>query len=176
LPTALQGKAPSAVPLWYFDAVKGAWKQDGIAEKIGSDYISTVSHFSSWNPGNIVDSSQYIRLTLNGTNYSWSPSDSDGVHADYMDFDALTGITGGHADYKYFKGQIVNNNSTSVGNYPFILKLMINGIFSSTDYSDNRNKANVTVYGPVGGYIIGSASGWIGSFPFTCSYKVIRIQ
>ena len=45
LPTALQGKAPSAVPLWYFDAAKGAWKQDGIAEKQGSNYISTVSHF-----------------------------------------------------------------------------------------------------------------------------------
>ena len=176
LPTALQGKAPSAVPLWYFDAVRGAWKQEGIAEKQGSNYISTVSHFTDWNPGNIVDTSQYIRLTLNGTNYSWSPSDSDGVHADYMDFDALTGITGGFADYYYFKGQIINNNSTSAGKYPFILKLIINGIFSSTNYPDNRNQADVTEYGPVGGYIKGSASGWIGSFPFTCTYKLIRIQ
>jgi len=177
LHTALQGKAPSAVPLWYFDAAKGAWKQDGIAEKTGSDYISSVSHFSSWNPGNIVDSGQYIRLTLNGTNYSWSPSDSDGVHADYMDFDELTGITGGSAIYNYyFKGQIVNKNSTSAGNYPFILKLLINGIFSSSDYNDNRNQANVTEYGPVGGYIKGSASGWIGSSAYTCTYKLIRIQ
>lgn len=194
LPTALQGKAPSAVPLWYFDAVKGAWKQEGIAEKQGSNYISTVSHFADgnpgniadtsltlngtiyWNPGNIVDSSQYIRLTLDGTNYSWSPSDSDGVHADYMDFDSITGITGGYADYYYFKGLIVNNNSTSIGNYPFILKLIINGIFYSTNYPDNRNQAIVTEYGPVGGYIKGSASGWIGSFPFTCTYQLIRIQ
>jgi len=176
LPTALQGKAPSAVPLWYFDATKGAWKQDGIAEKQGSNYISTVSHFSDWNPGNIVDTSQYIRLTLNGTNYSWSPSDSDGVHADYMDFDGLTGITGGSANYYYFKGQIVNNTSTSAGNYPFILKLIINGIFHSTNNSDNRNKANVTEYGPVGGYIKGSSSGWIDSSSFTCTYKLLRIQ
>jgi len=176
LPTALQGKAPSAVPLWYFDVARGAWKQEGIAEKQGSNYISTVSHFTDWNPGNIVDTSQYIRLTLNGTNYSWSPSDSDGVHADYMDFDAITGITGGSADYYYFKGQIVNNNSTSTGKYPFILKLIINATFYSTDQTDNRNQANVTEYGPVGGYIKGSASGWIGSFPFTCTYKLIRIQ
>jgi hypothetical protein len=176
LPTALQGKAPSAVPLWYFDASKGTWKQDGIAEKQTGNYISTVSHFSSWNPGNIVDTSQYIRLTLNGTNYSWSPSDSDGVHADYMDFDALTGITGGSAGYYYFKGQIVNNNATSVGNYSFILKLIINGIFYSTNYPDSRNQANVTEYGPVGGYITGSASGWIDSLPFTSTYKLIRIQ
>jgi hypothetical protein len=177
LPTALQGKAPSAVPLWYFEAAKGAWKQDGIAEKQGSNYVSTVTHFSSWNPGNIIDTSQYIRLTINGTNYAWSPSDSDGVHADYMDFDALTGITGGSAIYNYyFKGQIVNNQSTSAGNYPFILKLLINGIFYSSDKNDTRNKANVTVYGPVGGYIIGSASGWIGSLPYSCAYKLIRIQ
>ncbi|HEU5166807.1 MAG TPA: hypothetical protein VFU29_14760 [Chitinophagaceae bacterium] len=177
LPTALQGKAPSAVPLWYFDAAKGAWKQDGIAEKTGSDYISTVSHFSSWNPGNVIDSGQYIRLTLNGTNYSWSPSDSDGVHADNMDFDGLTGITGGSAIYNYyFKGQIINNKTSSAGNYPFILKLLINGIFYSSDKTDNRNQAIVTEYGPVGSYIKGSASGWIGSFAYTCTYKLIRIQ
>jgi len=93
-----------------------------------------------------------------------------------MDFDAITGITGGSADYYYFKGQIVNNNSTSTGKYPFILKLIINATFYSTDQTDNRNQANVTEYGPVGGYIKGSASGWIGSFPFTCTYKLIRIQ
>ena len=176
LPTALQDKAPSAVPLWNFDAAKGLWKQDGIAEKQGSNYISTVSHFSSWNPGNIVDTTQYIRLTLNGTNYSWSPSDSDGVHADYMDFDGLTGITGGNADHYYFKGQIVNHSTVSAGNYPFVLKLVINGIFSSTGSNDNRNQANVTEYGPIGGYIKGSASGWIDSSAFTCTYKLIRIQ
>ena len=176
LPTALQGKAPSAVPLWYFDVAKGKWKQDGIAEKQTGNYIGTVSHFSSWNPGNIVDTSQYIRLTLNGTNYSWSPSDSDGVNASYMQFDAITGITGGHADYNYFKGQIGNNNSTSAGDYPFILKLMINRIFYSSDKNDSRNKANVTEYGPVGGYIKGSASGWIGSSAYNCTYKLIRIQ
>jgi hypothetical protein len=94
-----------------------------------------------------------------------------------MDFDALTGITGGSAIYNYyFKGQILNNQSTSAGTYPFILKLLINGIFSSSDKNDTRNKANVTVYDPVGGHIIGSASGWIGALPYTCTYRLIRIQ
>lgn len=183
IPTALQGKAPSAVPLWYYDAAKGSWKQEGIAEKQGSNYICTVSHFSSWNPANIVDTSQYIRLTLNGTNYSWSPSDFDGVHGDYFDFDALTGITGGSPDYYYFKGKIINRNSTSVGSYPFILSLQINGIFYSTNYPNNTPWATVTEFGPVSGYINGSASGWVKSspadssaFPFTCTYKVLRIQ
>lgn len=179
LPTALQGKAPAAVPLWYFDNIKGAWKQDGVANKDGSNYISTVSHFSSWNPGNIIDTSQYIKLTLNGTNYSWSPSDSDGIDVQYLEpYDAFhdaTIIRGGWAPY-YFKGKIVNNSSHSTGNFPFILLATINGTNYSTNYSDTRNQANVIEYGPVGGYIIGSAAGWIGSSPFTCSYKLIRIQ
>jgi len=186
LPTALQGKAPLYVPLWYFDDTKGAWKQDGIAEKQGSNYISTVSHFSSWNPGNIVDTSQYIRLTLNGINYSWSPSDSDGIDAQYWEpYDAFhdaTILRGGNWPL-YFKGKIVNNSSHSVGSYPFILLAVINGTNYGTVYPTNNPLANVTENGPVGGYIKGSASGWIKSnpadssaFPFTCSYKVIRIQ
>jgi len=186
LPTALQGKAPLYVPLWYFDATKGAWKQDGIAEKQGSNYISTVSHFTSWNPGNIVDTSQYIRLTLNGINYSWSPSDSDGLDAQYLEpYDAFhdaTIIRGGWAT-KYFKGKIVNNSSHSVGTYRFILLGVINGTNYGTEYPNNNPQANVTENGPVGGYIKGSASGWIKSnpadstaFPFTCTYKVLRIQ
>jgi hypothetical protein len=187
LPTALQGKAPLYVPLWYFDATKGAWKQDGIAEKQGSNYISTVSHFSSWNPGNIVDTSQYIRLTLNGSNYSWSPSDSDGIDVQYLEpYDAplhdATIIRGGNTSY-YFKGKIGNNSSHSVGSYPFILLAVINGTNYGTVYPGNNPLANVTENGPVGGYVKGSASGWIKSnpadssaFPFTCTYKVIRIQ
>lgn len=181
LPTTLQGKAPVYVPLWYFDATKGAWKQDGVAEKQGSNYISTVSHFSSWNPGNIVDTSQYIRLTLNGINYSWSPSDSGGIdvqyHEPYDTFHDATILRGGEMN-NYFKGKIVNNSSHSVGNYPFILLAVLNGKNYSTV---NNPQATVTENGPVGGYVKGSASGLIKStdssaVAFTCSYKVIRIQ
>ncbi len=186
LPTTLQDKAPVYVPLWYFDATKGAWKQDGIAEKQGSNYISTVSHFTSWNPGNIVDTSQYIRLTLNGANYSWLSSDNGGIDVQYLEpYDAFhdaTILRGGEMN-NYFKGKIVNNSSHSVGNYPFILLATINGKFYSTSYPNNSPQANVTENGPVGGYVKGSASGWIKSnpadstaLPFTCTYKVIRIQ
>ena len=180
LPTALQGRAPLYVPFWYFDATRGAWKQEGVAEKQGSNYVSTVSHFTSWNPGNMVDSSQYIRLTLNGTQYSWSPSDSSGLDAQYDNPYSI--IRGGDWLF-YFKGKIITNNSTSAGNYSFILYTTINGITYGTDYFNNNPQANVTEIGPVGGYIRGSASGRIksnpadsSSFPFTCTYKVLRIQ
>jgi hypothetical protein len=59
----------------------------------------------------------------------------------------------------------------------------INGKNYGTVYSNNNPQANVVENGPVGGYVKGSASGWIKSnpadstaLPFTCTYKVIRIQ
>src|SRR6187402_1619980 len=156
LPTTLQDKAPVNVPLWYFDATKGTWKQDGIAEKQGSNYISTVSHFTDWNPGNIVDTSQYIRLTINGTDYSWFSSDNGGIDVQYLEpYDAFhdaTILRGGEMN-NYFKGKIVNNSSHSVGNYPFILLATLNGKNYSTV---NNPQANVTENGPVGGYVKGS--------------------
>ncbi|QBZ98808.1 peptidase associated/transthyretin-like domain-containing protein [Flavobacterium sangjuense] len=41
--------APITIPLWYFDEVRGYWKQDGVATKVGNNYVGTVSHFSWWN-------------------------------------------------------------------------------------------------------------------------------
>jgi hypothetical protein len=41
--------APATIPLWHFDETKGYWKEDGIATKVGTNYVGTVSHFSWWN-------------------------------------------------------------------------------------------------------------------------------
>lgn len=41
--------APSTIPLWHFDDVKGYWKEEGIATKVGNKYVGEVSHFSWWN-------------------------------------------------------------------------------------------------------------------------------
>lgn len=41
--------APSSIPLWHFDEVKGYWVQEGTATKVGSEYVGTTSHFSWWN-------------------------------------------------------------------------------------------------------------------------------
>lgn len=41
--------APSSIPLWHFDEVKGYWKEEGSAQKVGNTYVGTVSHFSWWN-------------------------------------------------------------------------------------------------------------------------------
>jgi hypothetical protein len=41
--------APNSIPLWHFDEAKGYWKEDGVATKVGNNYVGEVSHFSWWN-------------------------------------------------------------------------------------------------------------------------------
>ena len=41
--------SPSSIPLWHFDEENGYWKQEGVATKIGNNYVGNVSHFSWWN-------------------------------------------------------------------------------------------------------------------------------
>ncbi|QHI35128.1 Internalin-A [Kordia antarctica] len=41
--------APTEMPLWYFDEEEGFWKEQGIATKVGNEYIAEVAHFSWWN-------------------------------------------------------------------------------------------------------------------------------
>lgn len=43
------GTAPASMPLWHFDEATGLWKEEGAATRQGSEYVGTVSHFSSWN-------------------------------------------------------------------------------------------------------------------------------
>ncbi|HKR07127.1 MAG TPA: carboxypeptidase-like regulatory domain-containing protein [Bacteroidia bacterium] len=41
--------APASIPLWYFDETTSLWKEEGSANKVGNNYVGTVSHFSWWN-------------------------------------------------------------------------------------------------------------------------------
>ncbi|MBI1780320.1 MAG: hypothetical protein HYR66_02980, partial [Sphingobacteriales bacterium] len=54
--SALQNKAPSSIPLWYFDNTNGAWKREGTATKQGNNYVGTVKHFTFWNAGDLAGS------------------------------------------------------------------------------------------------------------------------
>lgn len=44
-----QNDAPSEILLWSFDEEVGIWKEEGVAEKSGTAYKASVSHFSFWN-------------------------------------------------------------------------------------------------------------------------------
>jgi hypothetical protein len=49
IPASMTDKAPSSIPLWYFDEVEGIWKEEGMATKSGDRYVGSVNHFSFWN-------------------------------------------------------------------------------------------------------------------------------
>jgi hypothetical protein len=67
IPASLLASSPATIPLWYFDETKGLWKEEGTANKQGSNYVGTVTHFSFWNcdvPNNFVT----LKLTLKNQN------------------------------------------------------------------------------------------------------------
>ncbi|MFN5319636.1 MAG: fibrobacter succinogenes major paralogous domain-containing protein, partial [Bacteroidia bacterium] len=49
IPTALQAEAPVSIDWWSFDENLGYWIHEGEAQKQGSQYIGSASHFSWWN-------------------------------------------------------------------------------------------------------------------------------
>ncbi len=40
--------APSQVSLWYYNLQDARWIEDGIAQRIGNEYVGTVTHFTFW--------------------------------------------------------------------------------------------------------------------------------
>ena len=48
-PKPIDTKAPTVMPLWYFDESLGMWKEDGSATLKNGMYSGTVTHFTDWN-------------------------------------------------------------------------------------------------------------------------------
>ncbi|MBK6448828.1 carboxypeptidase-like regulatory domain-containing protein [Candidatus Brachybacter algidus] len=49
LSAVMLSKAPSTVPLWYYDENLGYWKEEGEAKLINDTYVGEVTHFTYWN-------------------------------------------------------------------------------------------------------------------------------
>lgn len=45
---ALLATAPSSIALWSLDETTGLWKEESKAERVGSNYVGAVKHFSFW--------------------------------------------------------------------------------------------------------------------------------
>ncbi|MEO7393575.1 MAG: carboxypeptidase-like regulatory domain-containing protein [Chitinophagaceae bacterium] len=191
IPSALPEITSSLIPLWYFDDTKGAWKQEGVATKQGSNYIGIVSHFTSWNSGYSVDTSQYIRLTINGISHSstlpdyafwgYRRKDSGSVSTTDIYADSLGKNPAFQMSFTIMHANVSSGNIPA-GNYPCGFLTTMNRVIYTTEYNNNRPQTTVTEYGPVGGYITGSASGSVYQeglatpLPFTCTYKVLRLE
>jgi len=162
----------------------GPFSQDTILNKINI-IDSNCSQASS-------DTTQYINLTLGGNNYSWSyqsisesKTDTSGLFVINM----IGGIKNNTGDSStYFDGAILYSDAVSSavpGNYIFQINTIINGNLSYTSYDYaypyKNTFSNVTKFDAVGGYVEGSASGFLfkdiaDSLAFSCSYRVKRIQ
>jgi hypothetical protein len=70
IPANQMDTAPTTIPLWHFNQANGMWEENGYSRKIGSNYVSTVSHFSWWNND---DAYQASVLTVIATNYDATP-------------------------------------------------------------------------------------------------------
>jgi hypothetical protein len=139
----------------------------------------------------VQDTTQYINLTLFGGNYSWNYSTISEFKTDSGSYYSISIIGGSPSNTgdsaTYFLGglEFITNPSPGPGSYAFGLYTIINGGLTYSTYDPNSNPGStVTKFDNVGGYIEGSASGWIknfptatsDSFPFSCSYRVKRIQ
>lgn len=49
IPTSLDAQAKTNIPLWYYNASKGGWIEEGNAKREGNFYVGQVQHFSFWN-------------------------------------------------------------------------------------------------------------------------------
>jgi hypothetical protein len=145
-----------------------------------------------------VDTTQYINLTLGWQQedyYSWNYSSIKENKSDTSGLFVI-GINGGSPNNTtdsatYFGGDILYSDTVSFpapGNYVFQLYAIINGgnlhytTFSSV-YPQNQTISKVTQFDAVGGYIIGTSSGFLynylnstDSLPFSCSYRIKRTQ
>jgi len=138
----------------------------------------------------------YITLSLNGIIYSWLPtSDSVNVYGERV------ADTSG-SFYTHIHGQApssvnrANSISLNIGtgnnivpwNYSVYIGSKLNDTLYTSSFTNQTSlTTNVTEYGAVNGYITGTVSGnmalFVSSgssnpavFPFTCSYRVKRIQ
>jgi hypothetical protein len=88
--------APASIPLWYLDETTSLWKEQGTANKVGNNYVGTVTHFSWWNcdycgpkayfKGRVVDCNGVpvpnIVVSLNGVAYTIT--DQNGEYSDWI--------------------------------------------------------------------------------------------
>ena len=134
----------------------------------------------------VVPASEFINLSLNGVNYSWTSKDSlYGARVNAGNGQFYTKILGAtHWNVTPMKLIDLNfgNGAVATGNYPGQVSISINTVVASYATTGNTVTTNVTEYGATGNYITGTVSGQIiqlssgTNFPFTCDFRVKRIM
>jgi hypothetical protein len=91
---------PATIPLFYFDTVSGRWVQEGTASLAGTApnqyYQGTVTHFSTWNADQVLDSVRVTGCLVDATGQRVAGANvfSDGV--DYSGTSSAVSDTAGN--------------------------------------------------------------------------------
>jgi hypothetical protein len=134
--------APSEIPLWFFDAVTGMWKQEGSAKKVGAEYVGTVQHFSYWNcdyGGPICNFDVTFTESVSGNALSGYQVNliSGGTAGSRASYTSATGsVTGGIPTSSSFTLQLIDGVCNTV---------IYTTTFSSTTTSVNLGTIAVTL-------------------------------
>jgi uncharacterized protein (TIGR02145 family) len=108
IPTALQAEAPQTIDWWSFDEALGYWKHEGEAQKTGTQYVGSASHFSWWNcdvPQNFND--------FNGTINSTDGNPISDAQVNVVTPTMGTGITYTNAE-GVFSGRVPKNQTLTL--------------------------------------------------------------
>ena len=105
IPEDLVAEAPASIDWWSFDETAGYWKHEGLAQKQGSVYVGSASHFSWWNcdiPENFVDFNGFVNSV-------------DGIPISDAQINVVTSGIGAGITYTNsegeFKSRVPNNRS-----------------------------------------------------------------
>lgn len=148
VPNSLSSSAPTSIDLWSFDEAKGYWIFEGVAEKVGNEYVAEVSHFSFWNcdiptdyttiEGQILDENQNpvsglrIRIVSEnwGTGFGWT--DDNGMYSGIVPAnDQLTIEVDVHCgDYNY--ENIYSESIGAISSPTTLPAIVLNSISGST--------------------------------------------
>lgn len=105
LSSSILSKAPSTIPLWYYDETLGYWKEEGEAKLINDTYVGEVAHFTYWNydaqapaitlSGRLVD--QFGNPIANAHIYFIDPSIGGGGHGNTNGDGTFSGLVTANA-------------------------------------------------------------------------------
>lgn len=59
---AAGGPLPPTIPLLFYDETEGVWREEGIANLVGTDYVASVSHFSAINTDLVKTDQSCVRI------------------------------------------------------------------------------------------------------------------
>lgn len=66
IPASALSSATARLALFYLDEQTGVWKEDGVANKQGNNYVGEVKHFSNWSYDSAYNS-VHVSVTLHNT-------------------------------------------------------------------------------------------------------------